>query len=1119
MSLISDQVLQRSFGRGAIERGRLTVSRVIRANVQDDGSIIGVTRGSQGQLYEQSIQSSTGGKIKGACTCPLSWNCKHCVAVIVKLGRLPGSVDRVVPLFEESEGDAPAIALDNPALDHTTRQWLRSIKDAVTPKAKEEKASPVQTILFLLSEQTPGYQAKRLYVNVVTVKHLKSGGFGVPKPYKIYQAFAGQFAEFISPDEAVLLTLLYRSCKRLGYSDSVFEIAGLDADRVLGMLLDTGKCHWEEPAGPLMVTGPARKLCFHWVSNQAGVQTLRMQPEPTGKLLRTSPARYVDLQTGELGMLDSGLTTDSMTALVDAPEIKPETADTVRQALIRSFPDRPDLWPEAIHPPEVVHIAAVPILAMSQQMGFEHPTHSGVQTQARHFPTFRVYFEYGDQRIDFEDARSKVTLSRDGQLIQFVRDTHFEVECDRRLRQLGLSKITPQETQARFNSKNDNDFVVPVGKLPDSDLIRRELTFDFIREKGPQLESEGWRLEVARDLQLHESTPEFRIDVEEGSIDWFSMSLGFEIEGEQVDLLPILVEAIRRLKWDGTLGGEGGVDAGRNLYHKLKDGRYVPLPIERLAPLVRTIYEWYGLETKLKGKLIVERSRIADLAALEAAAEGVQWQGSDRLRDLGRKLAEVGNLPPAAPPKKLLGSLRPYQQQGLAWLQLLREFGFGAILADDMGLGKTVQTISHILVEKAAGRLDVPALIVAPTSTLPNWKAELEQFAPSLKVVYAQGSDRKKAFESLSKADVVLTTYPLLARDKEVLNQTEYHLLVLDEAQYIKNSKTTSWHAAREIRARHKICLTGTPMENHLGELWSLFEFLMPGFLGGSETFKRKFRTPIESHKNEVARERLASIVRPFMLRRTKEAVATELPPKTEVLERVELSGPQRDLYESLRLAMSKRVRDEIASKGLAKSQIIVLDALLKLRQACCDPRLVKVEDAKGVEGSAKLDRLVELLEELRSEGRQALVFSQFTTMLGFIGDRLNEIGIEFVTITGDTKDRATPVKRFQKGEVPVFLISLKAGGTGLNLTAAETVIHYDPWWNPAVERQATDRAHRIGQKKPVFVHKLVATDTVEERILELQSRKADLANALLEGAENRKTALAAEDIDLFFGE
>jgi SNF2 family DNA or RNA helicase len=292
---------------------------------------------------------------------------------------------------------------------------------------------------------------------------------------------------------------------------------------------------------------------------------------------------------------------------------------------------------------------------------------------------------------------------------------------------------------------------------------------------------------------------------------------------------------------------------------------------------------------------------------------------------------------------------------------------------------------------------------------------------------------------------------------------------------------------------------------------------MMPGFLGSWEEFGRKYRLPVESNREPEAARRLAKIVRPYMLRRTKEAVASELPPKTEVLEWVELAGAQRDLYESLRLAMSKRVRDEISRKGLAKSQIIVLDALLKLRQACCDPRLVKTATAKHVKTSAKLDRLMDLIDELRSEDRKALIFSQFTTMLALISERLNERGYQYVTITGDTEDRETPVKEFQHGDVPLFLISLKAGGTGLNLTAAETVIHYDPWWNPAVERQATDRAHRIGQTKPVFVHKLIASNTVEERILEMQARKSDLATALLEGSENTSFSLTQEDIQWIF--
>jgi SNF2 family DNA or RNA helicase len=306
-------------------------------------------------------------------------------------------------------------------------------------------------------------------------------------------------------------------------------------------------------------------------------------------------------------------------------------------------------------------------------------------------------------------------------------------------------------------------------------------------------------------------------------------------------------------------------------------------------------------------------------------------------------------------------------------------------------------------------------------------------------------------------------------------------------------------------------------MENHLGELWSLFDFLLPGLLGSDRQFNRVLRHPIERQGDAAASELLARRVRPFMLRRTKAAVAGELPPKSEILRSVELEGAQRELYESIRLAMHERVRREVENKGLARSSIVILDALLKLRQVCCDPRLVKLESARGVRESAKLELLMTLLPEMVEEGRRILLFSQFTGMLGLIEEALQGRGLEYLKLTGSTRDRTTPVERFQAGEVPLFLISLKAGGVGLNLTAADTVIHYDPWWNPAVERQATDRAHRIGQDKPVFVYKLLSEGTVEERIQELQARKQALADSLFDADGAATPQWSDRDLDFLF--
>jgi SNF2 family DNA or RNA helicase len=395
-----------------------------------------------------------------------------------------------------------------------------------------------------------------------------------------------------------------------------------------------------------------------------------------------------------------------------------------------------------------------------------------------------------------------------------------------------------------------------------------------------------------------------------------------------------------------------------------------------------------------------------------------------------------------------------------------------------------------------------------------NWLEEAARFAPALKVLNLQGSQRKDQFAVIREHDLVLTTYALLWRDQEVLAKHDYHVLVLDEAQYVKNTHTKAAAALRELRARHRLCLTGTPLENHLGELWSQFDFLLPGLLGTQKDFTKRWRTPIEKGDDTVRRDLLARRVRPFMLRRTKNEVAKELPPKTLITRTVELEGAQRDLYETVRVAMQEKVRVAISAQGLARSHLIVLDALLKLRQVCCDPRLVKLDRAAAVTESSKLDLLLQMVPELIAEGRRILLFSQFTGMLSLIAAALTRASIDYVTLTGDTTDRVTPVKRFSQDNVPLFLISLKAGGVGLNLTAADTVIHYDPWWNPAAENQATDRAHRIGQDKPVFVYKLIAAGSIEEKIVALQEKKAALAAAILSGDGANAVKFSADDLD-----
>ncbi len=435
-----------------------------------------------------------------------------------------------------------------------------------------------------------------------------------------------------------------------------------------------------------------------------------------------------------------------------------------------------------------------------------------------------------------------------------------------------------------------------------------------------------------------------------------------------------------------------------------------------------------------------------------------------------------------------------------------------------MGLGKTAQTIAHIVIEQDAGRLDRPALIVVPTSLVANWTAELAKFAPHLGVAVLHGPDRHARRAGLAGVHVAITTYAVLARDIEDMKLLLWHLVVLDEAQAIKSPDAKATKAACQLDARHRLCLSGTPIENNLQELWSEFAFLMPGLLGDRKGFAKRFRTPIEKNNDVARRVQLIRRIKPFLLRRTKSEVAADLPPKHTILRRISLGPEQRELYETIRSTLHDTVRKQLARLGAAQGRMVMLDALLKLRQVCCDPRLVKLPSVRLVGGSSKLDDLLDMIGEMVPEGRRILLFSQFTSMLDLIKPRLAEAGIGFVELRGDTRDRAEPVRRFESGEVPLFLISLKAGGRGLNLTSADTVIHYDPWWNPAAEEQASDRAHRIGQTKSVFVYKLIAADTVEDRIVQLQQHKANLANIAL-SEDGELAGIDVEDLDFLFGD
>ena len=698
-----------------------------------------------------------------------------------------------------------------------------------------------------------------------------------------------------------------------------------------------------------------------------------------------------------------------------------------------------------------------------------------------------------------------------------------------RLRASGLHPLPAAALQWRGDTS-------PLPAEPAPWSLLRESDFPaWWAQALPALQAEGWAVDQMPGF-AHAALPVsgWAIRIEpltppRGMGSWM-LSLGVTLQtrdgSQTLDLVPLLARLIRQDRRWTDANALAAIADDALIRLQAPGGRAIDAEAAPLKAIARAMLDLLTApRRRVDEPLILSSWEAQRLALLRAGLKDAMashpsarrdWalQGDEGLRWLQDRMAD-DPLQTIAPPPGLGITLRPYQLQGLAWLQQLRRHQLAGILADDMGLGKTAQALAHLLLEQQAGRLDIPALIVAPASLIFNWQAEAARVAPALRLLTLQGPRRASDIARIVQADVVLTSYPLLWRDAMALQRQPWHIVILDEAQMVKNAGSRTATAARRLNARHRLSLTGTPMENHLGELWAQFHFLLPGYLGDARSFVRDWRTPIEKNGETQRARLLAERVAPFILRRKKSEVATELPALTEQVHRVALVGAQRVAYESVRLAADEQVRRILAKQKFAGAMVSILDALLKLRQVCNDPRLLAgandgPQHALPPAGpasvpehpSAKIAWLRETLPTLVQEGRRVLIFSQFTRMLALLEPELQTLGLFWLSLTGDTPlaQRGARVAAFQQGDVPIFLVSLKAGGVGLNLTAADTVIHLDPWWNPAVEQQASARAHRIGQHQPVTVYRLVVAGSIEERLLALQARKAALAEAVLGG-------------------
>lgn len=631
--------------------------------------------------------------------------------------------------------------------------------------------------------------------------------------------------------------------------------------------------------------------------------------------------------------------------------------------------------------------------------------------------------------------------------------------------------------------------------------LDKESAIDFYNYHIKQA-GEGWEFIEKDDLSFYKlATKEMQlcadIDFGEDTTDRFEVELYGMVDTERIEL-----EKIQELVYDGAK------------YYNSKEFGQASIPSDNIETLLKS-FNTYDAYRNEENKYIVKTYRAGVVSEMENMK--VQSKMSRAFSKFWKEISTFSNMENTPLPKATVATLREYQSKGYSWLWFLYKYGLNGILADDMGLGKTLQALTLLQKAKEKDGKGVN-LVICPTSVVFNWENEVEKFAPKLKVLTLTGAERKNKFKNIDKYDIVLTSYALVRRDIDELKKINFRYVILDESQNIKNASSQTAKAVKTLDCVHKLALSGTPIENRLEELWSVFDFLMPGFLFDSAEFNNRYVNPIMEKEDKTVEKRLKLQIFPFILRRMKRDVAKDLPDKIESVAYCELTPAQKDLYLQVLDSTKEELFKSIETVGLEKSRMSIFSALLRLRQICCHPRLYDKEGMLGIDESGKFEHLQEMLEEIISEGHRILLFSQFVNMLDIIKVWLETKGIKHEYLSGRTTDRQKVVNSFNNDPtIPIFLISLKAGGTGLNLTGADYVIHYDPWWNPAVEDQATDRAYRIGQTKKVFVYRLITKGTVEEKIQRLKSKKRSLVDSVISVDRNIAKTLTYQDIkDIF---
>lgn len=878
-------------------------------------------------------------------------------------------------------------------------------------------------------------------------------------------------------------------------------------------LVREGLCLFEDvddPMGRPLQLATERSLDVQWTLTTSLASRLVVEPKRAHQHFIDLPRpMLVDHDTGVVTPLD--VTQSMLRQLMNAPDIPVTHLEAFRSkwnAMTAGLALPP---PDALGKVTTKTAKPKALVVLKPAKRALHGWQNFHQTQEQHFICADLSFLYGRGQVVHDAADLRIHVRDADGVVAYDRDIPTEQDVVQKIYAAGLAHV-PEQRDIYNRYVGGFDFASRIepqeSRAYATSLIRR-------------LSELGIRVEVAPELgvQFVEASGIYSDAEEVQGGRWVEIDIGVEIDGERLSLVDLAATVLKDPSF--TPEAEPDEDPEAPLIVSLPDGRLMRITLAKAREALAPILEWIDFRVDSKEPIIrVPRTNlIAHAASTGELPAVVDWPNADRIHSAARAIRDGSVREVPITPEGFLGELRHYQQDGVRWLLTLEAAALGGILADDMGLGKTVQLLASIAMSRRREPGQAPVLLAMPTSLVENWKCEAQKFTPDLRVLTLHGPDRASLFEDISNADIVITTYPLLWRDIEQLKPYRFSLALFDEANAMKKDTGATRDAVLQLQFDRAMIITGTPIENSLAELWSFIDVALPGLLGSKRQFTKTFRTPIERKSpDEEARGRLARRVKPFILRRRKEDVLKDLPPKTVVVRNVTLSDRARKSYDALHTSMSVRVRDAIAERGLSQSKVTVLNALTNMSLFCCHPKLVEKEDRpSNINVSDKLISLMEMVNELVADGRRILIFSQYVSFLKIIDTELRKHAIEPLMLHGETKNRGKLVRQFQDGHCPVFLISLRAGGVGLNLTRADTVIIASPWWNGAAEQQAGDRAHRIGQENPVFVYKVIVSDTIEDHVMVIQGRKTALAAAILDEGSTSGAIFDAEDIDMLF--